>query len=60
MEVVALKIGLKQRTHLRITGTRMVKDHEMNFETGHVDKDWKYDETGYTCTPMPGLITLGR
>lgn len=43
MEVIALEISLEQRAHLRVTGTGMVKDQEMNFETSHVDKDRKND-----------------
>lgn len=58
MEIVALEISLKQRAHLCIARTRMIQDHEMDFETGHVDKDRKYDKTCYTRAPMLGLITL--
>ena len=57
-EVVADKVRLEKRTHLRVTRARMVQDEEMDLERCHIDEDRQDDETPYACAPMSALIAL--
>ena len=58
MEIVADQVSLEKRAHLRVSWTRMIQNHEVDFERRHVDEDREYDETCNTSDPVSKLIPL--
>lgn len=51
-DIGALEIGLKERTHLSITRTRILEDDEMDPETGHVHYGGDCDEAENAGDPV--------
>jgi len=49
---------LEERGHLGVAWTRVVKDHEVDFERSHEDEDGDDDETKDACSPVLNLFTL--
>jgi hypothetical protein len=57
-KVISNKIRLEERTHLRVSRSRMIKNQEMNLETRHINTDRQHDQACYPSSPMPRLVTL--
>lgn len=51
-KVIALKVCLEQRTHLRVAGPRLVQDQEMELEAGKIDQEGEQDEASSSSEPM--------
>lgn len=51
-DIGALEIGLKERTHLSVAGTRVLEDDEVDPETSHVHCGWDYDKADSTGDPV--------
>ena len=54
-EVVSSEIGLEERAHLGITGTRVLEDDEVRFEASHVDNERDNNQTTNAGDPVSSI-----
>lgn len=48
----AFEVGLEERAHLCITGTRVLEDDEVEPEASHINRHWDRDETDDAGNPV--------
>jgi hypothetical protein len=56
VEIVPDEVGLEERAHLRVTGSGVVEDQEVNLERGHEDQNRDDDEADDAGRPVVYLL----